>query len=144
MHGFSIGQLAKRAHVSVDTIRFYERAGLLTPIVRRPSGFREYSDSELQTLEFIRDGRLLGFSLEEIGELLALINEPDAAGAQSRIERALLSVDEKIEQLNVWRRSLGTLIAPSRQQESSSQQAPSTCAGHTFRASAEVPSSLSR
>jgi MerR family copper efflux transcriptional regulator len=144
MHGFSIGQLANRAHVSIDTIRFYERAGLLTPTLRRPSGFREYSDSELQALKFIREGRLLGFSLDEIRELLALTHEPDAAGAQSRIEQALLSVDERIEQLKAWRRSLGNLTAPNRRQESNSPQEPSTCAGQAFRASAERPSSSNR
>lgn len=110
MYGFSIGQLAKSAHVSIDTIRFYERAGLLTPTVRRPSGFREYSESELQTLVFIRDGRLLGFSLEEIGELLALTCETDAAVGQQGVDRALTVVDQRIEQLRDWRRSVRGLL----------------------------------
>lgn len=144
MHGFSIGQLAKRAHVSIDTIRFYERAGLLTPTVRRPSGFREYSEGELQTLRFIRDGRLLGFSLGENGELLALTNESDATVAQATVERALLLVDEKIEQLGEWRRSLCALTLQGGMQERDSAVAPDHCDTQTPDAPADTPSSFTR
>jgi MerR family copper efflux transcriptional regulator len=104
MHGLSIGQLAKTANVSIDTIRFYEKTGLSRPCVRRPSGFREYSELDLRQLRFIRRGRLLGFSLDEIRELLAL--EGEQASVVSVIHRKLLTIDRKIEELQHWRSSL--------------------------------------
>ena len=104
MSGLSIGRLAKLANVSIDTIRFYEKAGLLAPHVRRPSGFREYSPLDLRQLRFIRRGRLLGLSLEEIGELLALEGgqEPTA----SLLQQKLRVIDRKIEELERWRSGL--------------------------------------
>jgi MerR family copper efflux transcriptional regulator len=104
MHRLSIGRLAKLANVSIDTIRFYEKAGLLSPHVRRPSGFREYSKLDLKRLRFIRCGRLLGFSLDEIGELLAL--EGGQGPATSLIREQLRVIDRKIEALKRWRRCL--------------------------------------
>ncbi|MBB6094959.1 MerR family copper efflux transcriptional regulator [Povalibacter uvarum] len=103
MHGLSIGRLAKLANVSTDTIRFYEKAGLLAPPVRRPSGFREYSLIDLKRLKFIRCGRFLGFSLEEIGELLML---KGGLPAGSVVRQRLQVIDRMIEELTRWRRSL--------------------------------------
>lgn len=105
MHGFSIGQLAKSANVSIDTIRFYEKTGLLRPYIRRPSGYREYSELDLRQLKFIRCGRLLGFSLEEIGELLAL-DVGQATASSVIIQQKLQVIDRKIEELQRWRSSL--------------------------------------
>lgn len=104
MHGLSIGRLAKLAHVSIDTIRFYEKTGLLTPHVRRPSGFREYSEFDLKQLRFIRHGRELGFSLEEIGELLALDGGQESA--VSVVQQKLRIIDRKIDELKRCRRCL--------------------------------------
>lgn len=104
MQGLSIGQLAKLANVSIDTIRFYEKAGLLPPHVRRPSGFREYSELDLKQLRFIRRGRLLGFSLEEIGELLAL--DRVEGPAASVVAEKLRIIDRKIGELQRWRTCL--------------------------------------
>lgn len=111
MHGLSIGQLAKTANVSIDTIRFYEKTGLLRPCVRRPSGFREYSELDLRQLRFIRRGRLLGLSLEEIGELLAL-DGGQASASSVIIRQKLLVIDRKIEELQHWRSSLLEFIEP--------------------------------
>lgn len=108
MHGLSIGQLAKLANVSIDTIRFYEKAGLLVPHVRRPSGFREYSKLDLKRLRFIRCGRLLGFSLEEIGELLAL--DGVQAPAVTLVRQKLRVIDRKIEGLKRWRSCLSDFV----------------------------------
>jgi DNA-binding transcriptional MerR regulator len=104
MHGLSIGRLAKLARVSIDTIRFYEKTGLLVPHIRRPSGFREYSELDLKQLRFIRRGRDLGLSLEEIGELLALKRGQGLAA--SRVRQQLRVIDRKIEDLNSWRTGL--------------------------------------
>ena len=104
MQELSIGRLAKLANVSVDTIRFYEKAGLLAPHVRRPSGFREFSELDLKQLRFIRRGRQLGFTLEEIGELLALESGQDTA--TKVIQLRLRNIDRKIEELKRWRTGL--------------------------------------
>jgi MerR family copper efflux transcriptional regulator len=104
MQGLSIGQLAKLANVSIDTIRFYEKAGLLAPHGRRPSGFREYSEVDLKQLRFIRRGRSLGFSLEEIGQLLAL-DRVEGIGSAVLADK-LRIVDRKIEELQRWRSGL--------------------------------------
>lgn len=103
MSRLSIGRLARLASVSIDTIRFYEKAGLLSP-VRRPSGFREYSPLDLKQLRFIRRGRSLGLSLEDIGELLALKNGREHA--VSLLQEKLKLVDRKIDELWRWRSSL--------------------------------------
>lgn len=104
MQALSIGRLARLANVSIDTIRFYEKAGLLAPHVRRPSGFREYSQLDLKQLRFIRRGRVLGFSLEEIGELLAL--ESGQGSATTVVQQNLRVIDRKIEDLQRWRNGL--------------------------------------
>ena len=67
-----IGELANRARVNIQTIRFYEREKLLPPPARRPSGYRVYSDHDLRRLRFIRQAKELGFSLEEIREILRM------------------------------------------------------------------------
>lgn len=108
MQGFSIGRLAKLANVSIDTIRYYEKSGLLDPHVRRPSRFREYSLLNLKQLRFIRRGRLLGFSLEEIGELLALESGQDRASSVAR--QKLRIIQSKIQELERWRTYLSEFI----------------------------------
>lgn len=105
MQALSIGQLAKLANVSIDTIRFYEKAGLLAPHLRRPSGFREYSGLDLKQLRFIRRGRSLGFSLEELGQLLAL-EQPEGIIGSAVLAAKLTIVDRKIEELQRWRSGL--------------------------------------
>jgi MerR family copper efflux transcriptional regulator len=109
MHRLSIGQLAKSADVSIDTIRFYEKAGLLRAGLRRPSGFREYSELDFKQLRFIRRGRLLGLSLEEIGELLAL--ESTQASATGVVQQKLAVIDRRIEELQRWRSTLVEFMA---------------------------------
>lgn len=67
-----IGQLAKHAGVAIDTVRYYERQGVLPRPVRRASGYRRYDDEDVVRLRFIRRAKALGFTLEEIRELLSL------------------------------------------------------------------------
>lgn len=110
MRGLSIGKLAQAAEVSIDTIRFYEKSGLLRQPARRPSGFREYSELDLRQLRFVRRARSLGFSIEVIAELLALENEQDIVVAQAVIEQKLLVIDRKIVELQHWRCALRELL----------------------------------
>ncbi|SRR5579883_368541 len=75
-----IGTIAKKAGLSVDTIRFYERNALLPPAPRSEGGFRQYGESDIETLGFVRRTQGLGFTLGEVRELLALRQiEPPAA-----------------------------------------------------------------
>jgi MerR family transcriptional regulator, mercuric resistance operon regulatory protein len=67
-----IGELARRADVNIQTIRFYERQKLLPPPARKPSGYRIYGDGDLRRLLFIRQAKALGFSLEEIREIVVM------------------------------------------------------------------------
>src|SRR5258708_30502817 len=71
MTGMTIGRLAAEAGVSVETVRFYQRRGLLVLPERRGSGFREYTPADQWRLAFIRRARQLGFTLTEIGDLLS-------------------------------------------------------------------------
>lgn len=105
MSGNMIGKLAKAAQVPVDTIRFYEKCGLLQP-QRRPSGFREYSPDDLERLVFIRRARLFGFSLEEIARLLALETEQDRSQLEALVAVQLDAIDRKLAELRTWRNAL--------------------------------------
>lgn len=106
-----IGHLAGKAGVAVDTVRYYERQGLLPEPARRPSGYRDYGDSELQQLRFVRRCKALGFTLEETRELLRLNADPAADRSEVRAltERRLADVDTKLRELQLLRASLAAL-----------------------------------
>ena len=105
MSRYTIGKLARDAQVPIDTIRFYEKCGLLQP-ARRPSGFRDYCQEDLQRLIFIRRARELGFSIEEIGQLLRLEGALEPGLIQRAVEEHLAVVDQKISELKSWRGAL--------------------------------------
>ena len=106
-----IGHLADKAGVAVDTVRYYEREGLLPEPARRPSGYRDYGDEELQQLRFVRRCKALGFTLEETRQLLRLNVDPEADRAEVRAltERRLADVDAKLRELQLLRDSLAEL-----------------------------------
>jgi len=81
MSGMTIGKLAAAEGVSVETVRFYQRRGLLAEPERHGSGYREYSDADRSRLVFIRRARQLGFSLGEIADLLGPVHPDDIARA---------------------------------------------------------------
>ena len=97
----TIGQLAKRARVHVETIRYYERHGLLPEPSRRASGYRQYSPVDVAYLRFIRRAKTLGFSLKEIKVLLGWRVEPTVGcrDVRAQAERKLSEVDAKIRVL---------------------------------------------
>ncbi len=88
MEALGIGQLAKRGGVGIDTVRYYERNGLLAPRTRLASGYRRYGALELARLRFIRRAQALGFTLKEIKELLALSAQRDVG----RVKRSAHTV----------------------------------------------------
>lgn len=67
----TIGAAARRSGLSVRTLRFYERSGVLPPAARTPSGYRVYTDADLGRLEFVREAKVLGLPLRDIRELIA-------------------------------------------------------------------------
>ena len=91
MNALSTGQLARQAEVGLETIRYYERRGLLAKPVRKPSGYRQYAEDAVRRLRFIKRAQQLGFTLNEIKELVALWEDPEADRSQVR-QRALAKV----------------------------------------------------
>lgn len=108
-----IGTLAKRADVAIDTVRYYERQGLLPAPVRLASGYRDYDSDDVARLRFIRRAKALGFTLAEIAELLALSarREGDMAGMKAAAQQKLLDVDAKLAELQRIRKGLTELVA---------------------------------
>ena len=106
MGSFSIGKLARAANVSADTVRYYERVGLLSAPPRAKSGYRAYSAADVRRLILIRRAREIGFSIEEIGELMGLQPATDAAHVQRVIQKRLDAIDQKLAQLRHWRAAL--------------------------------------
>jgi MerR family copper efflux transcriptional regulator len=110
MEGLGIGQLAKRGGVGIDTVRYYERNGLLVPRARLASGYRRYGDLELARLRFIRRAQALGFTLREIKELLALSAQRDVGRVKRSAQAKLVNVEERIAALERMRDGLAHLI----------------------------------
>lgn len=110
MPELSIGQLARRASVAIDTVRYYERNGLLSPASRSAAGYRHYGDLELKRLRFIRRAKALGFTLEDIRGLLALSDEQDVARVKQAAQRKVDDIAQRIAELERVRDGLRTLI----------------------------------
>ena len=110
MSTMTIGRLAKQAGVNIDTIRYYERNGLIPEPTRRLSGYREYGSADVARLRFILRAKDLGFTLAEIAELLSLSADRDVKGVKLRAENRLEQVEHKIKELQRVRRGLKTLI----------------------------------
>jgi MerR family copper efflux transcriptional regulator len=111
MESLGIGALARRAGVRIDTVRYYERSGLLAPKTRLQSGYRRYGGAELARLRFIRRAQTLGFSLKEIRELLALSTGRDVARVKRAAQAKLVDVEQRIAALQRMRDGLATLVA---------------------------------
>jgi DNA-binding transcriptional MerR regulator len=110
--GLRTGQLAERAGVNVQTLRYYERRGLLERPPRRPSGQREYPEAAVRLLRTIKAAQRLGFTLAEIEELIALSEHRRGTGElQRRARRKVAEVDARIGQLQRVREALLTVAA---------------------------------
>jgi MerR family transcriptional regulator, mercuric resistance operon regulatory protein len=105
----TIGGLAKAAGVGVETVRYYQRRGLL-PEPPRPHGeIRRYGDEDVRRLKFIRSAQAAGFTLSEIGELLELSASDDRARARRLAEARVEALDSKIAELRQAREALAGL-----------------------------------
>ena len=111
MSSMRIGQLARTAGVAIATVRYYERVGLLAPAGRLASGYRRYGDADLKRLRFIRRAKALGFSLEDIAELLSLGERSDVASIRAVAARKQAQIDARIAELERVRDGLRTLVA---------------------------------
>ena len=105
MEIYSVGQLAKKANVNIETIRYYERRGLLPEPLRNKSGHRQYSIKDLKRTKFIKRTQSLGFSLNEISDLLSLKMEPGktCADVKQRVKSKLKDIEEKMKTLQRMR-----------------------------------------
>lgn len=108
-----IGELARRASVPIVTVRYYERQGLLPQPPRQPSGYRSFQASDVVRLSFIKRAKALGFTLDEIRELLALSSrrEDDMGSLKQAATQKLAGVEAKLVELTRIRDGLRTLVA---------------------------------
>lgn len=109
---YRIGELAKLAHVTPDTIRYYEKQHMMAHEIRTEGGFRLYSKDDLRRLKFIRHARQLGFTLEAIRELLSIRIDPQNHTCQeskSIVQARLNEVDGRINELQHMREALQRL-----------------------------------
>jgi Cu(I)-responsive transcriptional regulator len=110
---FNIGEAAKASGVTAKMVRHYESIGLLPPARRTEAGYRLYGDDDVRMLQFIHRGRALGFSLDQIADLLALWRDKHRASADVR-RLALAHIEEldrKIAELEAMKRTLATLAS---------------------------------
>lgn len=107
---FTIGKLAAQAEVNVETIRFYERRGLLEQPEKELGGFRYYDDQAVARVRFIKRAQTLGFSLEEINDLMVLNQNDCCRQTHDAAVAKLTIVETHIEDLNRIRGTLKTLI----------------------------------
>jgi MerR family transcriptional regulator, copper efflux regulator len=110
MTGMTIGKLAAAEGVSVETVRFYQRRGLLAQPERRGSGYREYSEADRWRLVFIRRARQFGFTLAEIGELLGPADSPAAQDIAAAAQAKLAAIDAQVRELMQQRCRLRQLV----------------------------------
>ena len=108
----TIGAVAKRVGVAIDTIRYYEREGLLPEPLRRASGYRSYDEGTVRQLRFIRRAKDLGFTLEEIRDLLALSADLQRGvkAVKQRAQERLVAIGERIAELTRAHDELKQLI----------------------------------
>jgi DNA-binding transcriptional MerR regulator len=110
---YSIGALARATETKAVTIRYYEKLGLLSPAARTAAGYRSYSETDRARLLFIRRCRALGFTLDDVRELLSLADRQEAACAavDVKVEEQLAQVQARIKDLRALEKELAHLHA---------------------------------
>lgn len=107
----TIGGLAKSVGVGVETVRYYQRRGLLPEPARPPGEVRRYGEADVKRLKFIRSAQAAGFTLNEIGELIALDSSDDRARARELAQARVAAIDGKIAELREARDALAALAS---------------------------------
>jgi DNA-binding transcriptional MerR regulator len=107
-----IGEVARRAGIGVETLRFYERSGLLDRPARTEGGYRLYDAAALKTLEFIKRAQALGFTLEEIKRIISesRAGQRPCAEVRETVRRRLAELDEQMAQIRRYRNALATTL----------------------------------
>jgi len=110
---FSIGALAEATETKVETVRYYERIGLLPEPGRTSGNYRSYSQTHLDRLSFIRRARVLGFTLDQVRALLGLADhkDSDCCAVDAMANEHLAEIDRKIADLKALRRELNSLVS---------------------------------
>ena len=108
--GITVGQLSQTAGVNVETVRYYQRIGLLSLPKRDYGSIRRYSDDDLKRVRFIKRAQALGFSLDEVALLLGLSDGRHCAETKALAERKLTMVEEKIADLVSIQKALRGLV----------------------------------
>ena len=113
MRGLTIGELAEQAGVHIETLRYYERRGLIEKPPRSASNYRQYPEDAARRVRFIKRAQELGFSLNDIKELLSLrvAPEADCAEVRAHAEAKIKAIDEKIGALTAMKHALSALVA---------------------------------
>lgn len=126
MEGLRIGDLARRAGVNLQTIHYYERRALLPEPPRTASNYRMYPRDAIRRVRFIKHAQELGFTLEEIKELISLRATPRACcnDVRERAEQKAKQIDEKIRSLKAMRKALASLVAECSNGEDSVSECP--------------------
>lgn len=113
MAQLTIGRLARLGGVNLETIRYYERRGLLPKPTRTAAGYRQFSPESARRLRFIRRAQALGFSLDEIRDLLALHSapQPNRSSIRAHAKAKVEDIKRKIADLHAMRRTLEQLVS---------------------------------
>ena len=113
MSRITIGKVAKQAHVNIDTVRYYERKGLIKRPMKCDGGFRYYPELTVRRIRFIKKAQSLGFSLKEIKDLLKLRTAPGAkcGDIRDKTETKILEITTKINDLRSMKKTLAKLTA---------------------------------
>ena len=108
----TIGEVASKSNVNIQTIRFYERKGLVLPASRTNAGYRQYTDDAVRRVLFIKHAQEIGFSLKEIAILLSLrvAGDSTCGDVKAQAEEKIRDVEEKIRKLQEMKAALGRLI----------------------------------
>ena len=108
-----VSEVAQRAGVSPDAVRFYEKEGLLPPAPRSPAGYREYDDTTAQRIRFIKGAQEMGLKLAEIGELLEIQDRGACPCGHTKmlVERRLEEIDAEMKRLGGLRSELASMAA---------------------------------
>jgi MerR family copper efflux transcriptional regulator len=108
----AIGTASRLSRVSAKMVRHYESLGLLEPVARTDSGYRQYTEADIRTLQFIKRGRELGFSMVEISELVSLWHNRTRASASVKhiAQKHMLELEQRIEAMQAMQRTLSQLL----------------------------------
>lgn len=119
------GEVAARAGVNIQTLRYYERRGLLEVPERRASGYREYPTDAVRIIRFIKRAQGLGFTLTEVEELLRMRSDQTARCSEVRVaaQAKIDDIDRKLKSLRAMKRALGVLVSTCRN-DASARECP--------------------